>query len=310
MTDAVKIYNMKALTDIWTGDIDRKPNRTINTGLLGSVRWWFEVLVRGMGGHACDPSDTKCDRQNHCVVCELFGCTGWARKFRFDVLDKSGCIKTGQIKKDDEFKLQFTPLRFIQDEEWALLDATIRLIADFGAIGGKTVYKPSDEEGRGGCSHHKDYGLIENVSTPAGNPIMGQQALEKYIRDKRWLHVSHNEFAWASLKNFWFVNGRYLARENTDKSSFNRVIGRKEEKIRAKSLIEENKKWLTGGTGESKKVFSFKKPAQTFGFVKPNIITHEQMKQRLREVWPDIQNTEYLDANVILKKLITGWEAS
>jgi CRISPR-associated protein Csb2 len=42
-------YELKALTDIWTGDANREGNRLITTGLLGSIRWWFEVLVRGLG---------------------------------------------------------------------------------------------------------------------------------------------------------------------------------------------------------------------------------------------------------------------
>lgn len=80
-----KTYTLKALTDLWTGNYQRKPDRTILTGLLGSVRWWFEALVRGLGGSACDPTadGVRCpDKQGHYVVCELFGRTSWARKFR------------------------------------------------------------------------------------------------------------------------------------------------------------------------------------------------------------------------------------
>jgi len=99
-----RIYRLRALTDLWTGDLNGKPDRLITTGLLGSIRWWFELLVRGLGGSACDPSpedrkmnppECRCpnkkvekanDPGHHCVVCELFGCTEWARKFRFEVL--------------------------------------------------------------------------------------------------------------------------------------------------------------------------------------------------------------------------------
>ena len=44
--------------------------------------WWYEALIRSLGGSACDPTKTKCNQEAHCVVCELFGCTGWSRKFR------------------------------------------------------------------------------------------------------------------------------------------------------------------------------------------------------------------------------------
>jgi len=49
-------YSFKALSDLWTGDAQRKGASVIPTGLLGSIRWWFEVVVRGLGGSACDPA--------------------------------------------------------------------------------------------------------------------------------------------------------------------------------------------------------------------------------------------------------------
>jgi CRISPR-associated protein Cmr1 len=94
MNDTTKGWRLKALTDLWTGDTDRSGGRTIPTGLLGSMRWWFEVLARGLGGTSCDPSEdeNRCPDQQgkRCIGCELFGCTGWGRKFRFEVRDGSG----------------------------------------------------------------------------------------------------------------------------------------------------------------------------------------------------------------------------
>ncbi|GIW56876.1 MAG: hypothetical protein KatS3mg082_3280 [Nitrospiraceae bacterium] len=205
-------------------------------GLLGSIRWWFEVLVRGLGGSACDPTrdGNRCpdhrkkatDPGHHCVVCELFGCMGWARKFRFEVLDKNGQAKAAQIKKDESFKLRFTPLRSVRPEEWALLDLTLRLIADYGAIGGKTVLKPSDEPSRDNAAHHRDYGLIQIVECPGNVPTCDREQLESYIRQECWRKPGHDGFGWASLANFWCVKGWYLARQNTNTSTFNRIIRR------------------------------------------------------------------------------------
>ncbi|MCU0527871.1 MAG: type III-B CRISPR module RAMP protein Cmr1, partial [Elainella sp. Prado103] len=43
--------NVKTLTPLWTGGADAgKCDRIHETGILGSLRWWMEVLVRGMGG--------------------------------------------------------------------------------------------------------------------------------------------------------------------------------------------------------------------------------------------------------------------
>ncbi|HXG07894.1 MAG TPA: type III-B CRISPR module RAMP protein Cmr1 [Nitrososphaera sp.] len=330
-------YSCNAHTLIWTGDADRKGVRLIATGLLGSIRWWFEVVVRGLGGKACDPTveDNRCpdagkkrsgEDGHHCVVCELFGCTGWARKFRFDVLDANGKHKQDQIKNGDTFKLRFTELRPIAREEWALLDLTLRLIAEYGAIGGKTVYKPSDEPNRQNAHHHHDYGLTQICQRPQVL-LNTEDELKHYVIQPRWRKVSHsyrdnqgcvNDFSWASLNNFWCVKGQYLARQDQKQSSFNTVLGRKPDKsererrgnriIRWSDLLENPKdkvaQWLAGRQQESKKVFSFKSPPRTFGFVKPDLITFDDMKQRLRGAWPNLRDEEFLTGATILDELL------
>lgn len=73
---------IKPLTPLWTGDENRRSETLRETGVLGSLRWWYEALIRGLGGSACDPTtNSKCEGKNHCDACELFGCTGWSRKF-------------------------------------------------------------------------------------------------------------------------------------------------------------------------------------------------------------------------------------
>ena len=98
---------IRTLTPLWTGDINQECNRIKETGIIGSLRWWYEALVRGLGGYACDPTDTNCQfnynrykktgkiedgftwedhpKRNVCDVCKLFGCTGWEKKFNFRV---------------------------------------------------------------------------------------------------------------------------------------------------------------------------------------------------------------------------------
>ncbi len=51
---------IKTLTPLWTGGVDGKADRIHETGLLGSLRWWYEAIVRGLGGTACDPSEGEC----------------------------------------------------------------------------------------------------------------------------------------------------------------------------------------------------------------------------------------------------------
>ena len=103
---------LDTLTPIWTGGVEGNADRLHATGLIGSLRWWYEVIVRGLGGWACDPSsdepeqrcgfDTKTYQQAKregksdaevlaaglktvCPVCYLFGATGWTRQFQLQV---------------------------------------------------------------------------------------------------------------------------------------------------------------------------------------------------------------------------------
>lgn len=370
-----RTYELHASTDVWTGSVDfREKNeksqnknnsqknkfpleekiissRLISTGLLGSIRWWFEVLVRGLDGSACDPTDTKCEGQDHCVVCELFGCTGWARKFRFEVLSNNLKTRTEQIKKNDPktrteqikkgdtFCLQFTALRPVCDEEWALLDATLRLISKYGAIGGKTVFKPSDEEGRANAKHHRDYGIVKlkQVESPLTNPSMNLTNVKNYVSGQIWKKINakkkYDDFSWASLSNIWFVVDKTLTRESTTESSFNNALGRNPNKEYldyvnthnqsngfkntdnhpkrySEQLDDPNNKeseWLAGSQQNSKKVFSFKEPARTFGFVKPGLIDFEFMKNRLPDAW-EIDNSNFITGDKIIQQLFEAKE--
>lgn len=101
---------LKTLTPIWTGGVETgKMDRLHETGIIGSLRWWYEAIVRGLGGSACDPtSDSSCQfdakayeeakKQKDpeavekglakvCPACRLFGCTGWRRRFQLVVRD-------------------------------------------------------------------------------------------------------------------------------------------------------------------------------------------------------------------------------
>jgi CRISPR-associated protein Cmr1 len=189
-----KEWKLRALTDIWTGNAERRGDLFIPTGLMGSLRWWFEVLVRGLGGKACDPTQegVRCltkgkqhhEQGHHCVVCELFGCTGWSRKFRLLVVDENGFFIQRQIRAGQTFSLRFIPLRPVQDEEWCLLNATLRLIADYGAIGGKR---------RRGC------GLVSIMEGPE-LPYCNKEKARVYVSDLRWrTDFNDNSFPRATL---------------------------------------------------------------------------------------------------------------
>jgi CRISPR-associated protein Cmr1 len=89
---------IQTLTPLWTGGVDQTCDRLHETGLLGSLRWWYEALARGLGGYACDPTedkskckeyDPKLGTKSVCAACYLFGTTGWARLFRLQVVEEN-----------------------------------------------------------------------------------------------------------------------------------------------------------------------------------------------------------------------------
>lgn len=312
---------LKTLTPLWTGGVDQTCDRLHETGLIGSLRWWYEALVRGLGGYACDPTaDGRCEydpkkpappEKQLCAACYLFGCTGWARKFRLRVLSTPEFVSFGNLKAIEAkqtIDIQFIPLRPIAEEEWCLLQLTLRLIAEHGAIGGKTVFKPSDEKSRESQFHHVDFGLVEYVSCPnswqCGKTL---DDLRAYVQNSRWRKdFDDSAFSWASLQNFWCVKGWYLARQDANTSRFNQVIGRRQAKNRAQQLALNNaqNQWLAGRQQESKKVFSFKNPAHTFGFINPCVVNFDEMKARLKKVWPNFDaDKEFLTGEQILQAL-------
>ncbi|NJN65908.1 MAG: type III-B CRISPR module RAMP protein Cmr1 [Chloroflexaceae bacterium] len=96
---------LQTLTPLWTGGADGKVDRIHETGLLGSLRWWYEVMVRGTGGEVCDTVSSGCvldDRKvGLCDVCQLFGATGWRRRFRLS-------LAHNQVKSMSDFPQKIT----------------------------------------------------------------------------------------------------------------------------------------------------------------------------------------------------------
>ncbi len=164
---------LRTRTPIWTGGVETgKIDRLHETGILGSMRWWMEALVRGMGGHACNPIETQClydankPDNGLCDVCRIFGTTGWRKRFRTEIEDYTQSLKTfpqkiattgGRISpktgrpsdwynydreaKDSEkprsgsFTLQIQSLN--HDFKPTIIGGLIQFLADWAAIGAR-----------------------------------------------------------------------------------------------------------------------------------------------------------------------------
>lgn len=81
----MKKLKIRTLTPLWTGTYEEKSTKLKITSIIGSLRWYFEALVRGFGLKACDPTTDPCEKKEGaseiCHACEVFGCTGYRRPF-------------------------------------------------------------------------------------------------------------------------------------------------------------------------------------------------------------------------------------
>ena len=243
---------LKTLTPLWTGGIDQTCDRLHETGLIGSLRWWYEALVRGLGGSACDPTthtckyDPKIGPQSLCAACNLFGCTGWARKFRLRVLGERAELIKDPLRSSTTFALEFLELRPMEHEEKWLVAKSLEIAARYGALGGKTTLKPQKDQRKGA-----DYGIVRWVSLQPG---IVRPYISDYLRQPAFRVVS-NEF--PDLRWFFFVNGAFLWRRQ-----MNAMLGL-DPSGKLLPMIDETQKFLQGKRGSqdrpaiSKKLFSF-----------------------------------------------------
>lgn len=86
---------LRLITPLWTGDIDSKSYLVQTTGIIGSLRWWTEAILRGLNYFACDPTgeDDRCPKEtqknskklSYCSACLIFGATGIRRLFKLQI---------------------------------------------------------------------------------------------------------------------------------------------------------------------------------------------------------------------------------
>lgn len=271
--------HLRTLTPLWTGGVDQSSDRVHETGLMGSLRWWYETLVRGLGGYACDPtSDDRCpDNQGkHCAACELFGCTGWARKFRLRVLDSQGQTVRGSLGPDMDFKLQFLEIRPMMDKERWLFKSSVWTAAEYGAIGGKTPLKPQKKGGKVGG----DYGIVRWISGPGPDVDCGQ--VRSYLQSSDW---RQSGVELPDLRWFFFVKGAFLWRRQVNDliglaDNGRRVIGHRD-----------FQKFLRGERGKgnkpavSKKIFSFRtNGGRVWGYARDGDMRNSIVRQIKQEL--------------------------
>jgi len=164
---------IKTLTPIWTGGLmTGRMDRIQETGVIGGLRWWYEAIVRGLGGEACDPSLHECvyDQKKYdavrdegkpepqrlraaglCDVCRVFGATGYRRRFQLRMANAGQPVWTGlpevlNVRPPDRSRGWFLPPGHAGDISLTLLGeknalhqmaALLLFLEKWGTIGAK-----------------------------------------------------------------------------------------------------------------------------------------------------------------------------
>ena len=275
---------IRTLTPIWTGDADGKCTEIKETGIIGSMRWWYEAIVRGLGGYACDPTADGCkfDTEGYenalnggnnikdaiavglkkvCPACQLFGCTGWRRRFRMEISDIKGDFSEG-IKGGFEgrFKLKMCETDTISDDGKWLFYQTLKIIAQYGAIGGRTTRKPQ----RGPIGQNYGLANVDFDGVPKWNSGSSYAEAKEWISENKRNIGKKNDGNWFDFRYYWVIEGKYMNR-----LVMNNILGlNKKGKPRSVSNGDFYE-FLRGQEDASKKIFSFDKPKKmVFGYVR------------------------------------------
>ena len=319
---------VKTLTPLWTGDINGECSKIKETSIIGSLRWWYEAIVRGLDGYACNPaSQNKEDRcrldydkfskavdsgkrtqetldEQICPVCQLFGCTGWSRRFRLEIeeLDKE-CFDRWGLKKNNRFSLNITEIKNIGEKHKWIFKNTLKIIEKYGAIGGRTTRKPQKSK------IGMPYGLIRLEC----NEIERWGSTQEIGSIKNWLSSNKKELgrennaAWFDLKWYWNISGICLYRKK-----MNKLLRLKETYRNHKKRVEPEKdtdkdeflNFLRGKIGESKKIFSFGNEQfeiepRIFGYVR----NEEEMKKIKKMIKEELGKVDIKSGESILREL-------
>lgn len=218
-------FRVKTLTPLWTGGSDGKMDRVHETGIIGSIRWWYEVIARGLGYYVCDPtSDNRCKlsgKENDgeerisklCPACYLFGTTGWKRMFSLSVtVDGKQPVRgnepfsqatTNNINKnwlskifeknlyDRDFfgslELRVFP-RCDRNQIEKQLKAVLSIMSNFGSLGAKPQF---------------GYGLFE-LTDDAEETKESLRIINRFLKENCFVKKSDDKKGF-SLNNYWKI---------------------------------------------------------------------------------------------------------
>jgi len=177
---------LKTLTPMWLGDIKQNSGSAREVGFIGSLRFWFEGILRGHNKIVCGIKTGVCGKVDQCGACALFGCTSFARRFRIELdglpavglfLQREERYENGEedlcgVSKealfgDNPFLVRITPRRGDRERTAAIVRAIIRTAAECGGLGART---------------HIGFGQVRVESQTEGDATWDKQVLEAFIK--------------------------------------------------------------------------------------------------------------------------------
>ncbi len=251
---------IKPLTPLWTGDIDSRSDSISPTGIIGSLRWWTEAILRCMDKYACDPTNDeknvgKCPQEHnrrkyYCTACLIFGATGLRRTFRLDISGGENTFSGGLINIKPsgrnrgwylgngvigEIDLKITPLDKDFDQTLVLLPLVIA--SNWGGIGAKTQH---------------GYGVVKVENIPKINIEQFESAIEKLTKEGRLskfdinLRQQTNDVL-PNLNEMFFAKIQFETRDEWWKG-IDGIAPREQDNYRGYVNDPRMKKWVESGS--------------------------------------------------------------
>jgi CRISPR-associated protein Cmr1 len=212
-------------TPLWTGGVGGTCDRVHETGIVGSLRWWYEAIVRGLGRRVCDPIEDGCiyERKNGethaqayarlCDACRLFGCTGWKRRFRLSATmsrssaDDYFCLAT--LDEDGKFNHWWLSQVFAESLDQPLVLTNLHLKVEFppGAASEMTALKGllSLMAHYGGVGAKNQYGFGQFDWSDKLSPAEAMHAMRHHVSGTPQ-EASSASPDYYTLRDFWHLS--------------------------------------------------------------------------------------------------------
>jgi len=297
---------LRTLTPLWTGGVNGECTKLRETSILGSLRWWFEAIVRGFGGYACDPtSNVKCeyneDLKDICAACELFGTTGWAKRFRFEINQifhkiysgnlvikgyrRNWYYPSGLVSCDSELNKIYETMFFESDLD-TILRVLLLFISKWGMIGGKTAI---------------GYGVARFEDENNNSLKVNGKDVEKffyYIEEKR----NHGK----NVKNMPRLDEMFFAKFRFDKNCIKNITNKIGENIYVKNGIKQYPVEISECNGVGEEIDTPEKFLQRlkdyYSFIPTSALVRKSLRFKIRIQFRNHNLRHFLMGNIQTNK--------